>query len=133
MLAGAACRLVYLWLAPQRVPIESDDKFYWTTAKSLAHGLGYTVDGRAATEWMPGFPLFLAPWVRLFDDNMTACRVVGVLLSVATIPILGCATTRWFNERIARGTTWALALYSPFWFYSTAFASETLAIFWVVS
>ena len=132
LLCGLACRLLYLLLVPQRMP-ENDDAFYWGTARALAQGIGYVYHGQPATDWMPGFPLFLTPWVWLFRENLFACRLVIVALSVATIPLAGRVATEWFGARVGRLFSWVIALFPPFWFYSVSILSETQAIFLVLA
>lgn len=128
LIAGLVLRLLYLLLAPQREPL-SDDAFYWGTAQALAAGEGYTFNGIPATEYMPGLPLLLSIPVFFFGPSLLPARLLLVLISAATIPLVQRLGTFWFNEKIGKLSAWGFALFPPLWFYSSALLSETPAIF----
>jgi Dolichyl-phosphate-mannose-protein mannosyltransferase len=131
LLVGLGFRIAYLILAPQRQPV-SDDGFYWATAQSLAHGDGYTYQGRPATAWMPGFPILLASWVWIFGARVWVMRLLLALLSAATVPVVWRTSRRWFGPRVAWWSTLGFAVFPPMWFFATALLSETPAIFFVL-
>lgn len=126
-LCALVARFAYLAIAPQRQP-HGDDAFYWETAKTLAESGSYLFRGEPATDFMPGFPLFLAVLVRVVGENTDLVRAVLALLSVATIPVMMLLASEWFGHRVGRATGWFFALFPPFVFYATVLLSETCAV-----
>jgi hypothetical protein len=127
LLAGVVLRLVYLLFFPQRMP-HADDHYYWLMAQSLAHGQGYVVGGQPTVFWMPGLSILLALPALFFGGALLPMRLLLVTLSALTLPVVWRLARGWFGDEVARVTVWVFALFPPFWFFSTALLTETVAI-----
>lgn len=69
------------WIALFPVEAGSDGAVYLGLAERLAQDGAYEWAGTKAY-WPAGYPLFLAPWVAIFDDSRTAYLVSNLVLFV---------------------------------------------------
>ena len=76
---GLILRLGWIALFPAQAG--SDGAVYLGLAERLAQGGAYEVAGTKAY-WPAGYPLFLVPWVAIFDDSRTAYLVSNLVLFV---------------------------------------------------
>ncbi len=86
-------RLVILWLTAMHAPLESDAKIYFDKAVLLAKGDGYVrfwPDGvlRPTANHVPGTTLFLTMGVLLFGKHEIAGRLLAILISSFSAPLL---------------------------------------------
>jgi 4-amino-4-deoxy-L-arabinose transferase-like glycosyltransferase len=86
-------RLVILWLTAMHTPLESDAKIYFDKAVLLAKGDGYVrfwPDGvfRPTANHVPGTTLFLTMGVLLFGKHEIAGRLMAILISSFSAPLL---------------------------------------------
>jgi 4-amino-4-deoxy-L-arabinose transferase-like glycosyltransferase len=132
VMVAAVVRLIYLLAFPQREP-HGDDLYYWQMAQSLAHGDGYVIDGQPTVFWMPGLSVLLSPLALIFGAALLPTRLLLVTLSIVTVYVVWRLARAWFGEGIGLWSAWAFALFPPFWFFSTAILTETLAILLVAT
>ncbi len=84
---GLVLRLGWIALFPAQAG--SDGAVYLGLAERLAQGGAYEVVGTKAY-WPAGYPLFLVPWVAIFDDSRIAYLASNLVLFV--VGALGVAT-----------------------------------------
>lgn len=69
-----------------------DDANYIILAQSLARGRGFSqinlVTSPPETRYPPGFPLILAPFVRLFPNTFLPLKLLSLLFTSLSIPLL---------------------------------------------
>jgi 4-amino-4-deoxy-L-arabinose transferase-like glycosyltransferase len=128
-LVALCFRLMILWLTAMHTPLESDAKIYFDKAVLLTKGAGYVrywPDSvfRPTANHVPGTSLFLAIGVLLFGKHEIAGRLMAILISSFSAPLL---------YRFARGIGSAFpavlaglccALYPTWAFYSVNTLSE---------
>ena len=127
MLHGALA----IWVAPR---FEFDSAFYRAQAENLAQrGASLDASGQPETRYTPGYPLFLATFLRVgagYEGAMVAQHMIWVLLAAAAV---------WLAGRGSGSTAAALAaglitvLDLPGVQSSISVLSETLAAFTVVA
>ncbi|WEN41431.1 hypothetical protein CKCBHOJB_00983 [Thauera sp. GDN1] len=76
---GLVLRVVWIALFPAQAG--SDGAVYLGLAERLAQGGAYEAGGTKAY-WPAGYPLFLVPWVAIFDDPRTAYLASNLVLFV---------------------------------------------------
>ncbi len=79
---GLVLRVAWVAIFPA-APV-SDGEVYLGLAHRMLYGEGYEVAGRKAY-WPPGYPLFLLPWLFVFESDALA-----ILLSNLVLFVVGC-------------------------------------------
>jgi 4-amino-4-deoxy-L-arabinose transferase-like glycosyltransferase len=85
LLIGISLRLIWVWLYPAAPA--SDGATYLDLAIRLSHGNPYEMADTYAY-WPPGYPLMLAPLVKLFGANRTMLIGFNLTLFAATLFVL---------------------------------------------
>ena len=111
----------------------SDFAYMHGLARSLAAGDGFTLSGARIFNQSVGYPLFLAPFYRLFGPHVALGVGLNILLSVASVVLIYVFTVRMFSAHPRRRTiallAGGMAILSPDAFlYSTLLASENLLV-----
>lgn len=105
------------------VPFSSDDTLYIAISKVLAE------TGHLDTYHFPvGYPLFLAPFLKLGSGALPAVRVAQVLLGLLTIVLVSRIAAMLYGDRAGVIAAWLTALYPPLLYMTGRIMSETLFI-----
>jgi tetratricopeptide (TPR) repeat protein len=124
-----ATRLAAVWglheLPLTRAP-QLDSLEYLVWATRLAADASYWP---AYPEHGPGYPMFLALLLRLFDGSLTAVRVVQAVLGAMTCVLTARIASRVWSPRAALPAGLLVALYAPLIYLDIAILSEPLAMF----
>jgi 4-amino-4-deoxy-L-arabinose transferase-like glycosyltransferase len=105
------------------VPFVSDDTMYVDLAKALVQ------TGRIDTHHFPvGYPLFLAPFMKLGSGAFPAIRITQVLLGLLTIVLVSRIAAMLYGNRAGVIAAWLTALYPPLIYMTGRIMSETLFI-----
>jgi hypothetical protein len=90
----------------------TDDATYIVLARSLAHGVGYTLSNFPQpireTTFPPGYPLLLAPLVYLWPNSFVPLKLLSLLATVASIALLWQIAVEFL--RLRRVTAWVVTL-----------------------
>lgn len=103
-----AARLLAGWAWQERLPGRfglGDTESYWVLGKAIAHGLPYThgVDGGKVFR-TPGYPILLAPIIRLVGDNQNAvllARAEAAMFGTLAVLLVWWLTRLLFDDRAA--------------------------------
>lgn len=108
----------------------ADMGWYYEHGLRIAHGLGYTENGRPTAAWPVGYPAFLGLIFYLSGDSILVAKLANVLLYTGMV---------WLSFLIARSifpwprtaplTALVLTLYPNHIAYSSVLASEPLFCF----
>jgi hypothetical protein len=106
-----------------------DEGLYLTLAKHLAFAHQFSADGKTPTTmFSPGWPFFLAPWVRL-GLNVTGLHLVTMLLFVASVGLLWRFMAHAAGPLAGTLTVVLLLAYPVLFFTSTTLYSQTFGAF----
>ncbi len=110
------------------MPCSHDQCDYLDLAGGVAGGLGLaTHDGYL---WPPGFIAFLAFCKTLAGDNLFVPRLLQVLLSTATVPLLFILGERFHGRRAGLAAAAVFAVYPNLVGFTHLLWPATLYIFW---
>jgi 4-amino-4-deoxy-L-arabinose transferase-like glycosyltransferase len=127
VLAGLVLRMVLLVLVVA-MDCSHDQCEYLSLASGMVAGRGWQPhDGYL---WPPGFISFLAACKALFGDGLTPPRLVQVLLSTATIPLMFLLGQRFHGRRAGLAAAGMFALYPTLVAFTHLLWPATLYIFW---
>src|SRR5687767_4073973 len=111
-----AAALLYAALFPRFfVGYFSDDALYILAAKSLLTGRYvslYLPDQPYLTQILPGYPLFLAPFVALVQPHWPWLKFLSVGLTLGSVLLLGKLLEPWMSTRV-RWITMLLFAFNP--------------------
>ena len=107
-----------------------DDADYIVTARGIATGAGFALisspGNPAELKYPPGFPLFLAPFTLVAQDNLPVLRIPSILLSLASLPIWFVVLKRWLPFPVAATVLAAIGTNEVVVATSTIVLSENL-------
>ena len=119
LVAGAALAVRLAYVVPQAGLLERDPDGYARIADHVAHGRGFSSDGRCPTAHRPPlYPLILAGLDRL-GGTSTALGVLHALMGAVTVALVfaaGCA----LGSRTGAGVAAALTALDPLLVHNTA-------------
>ena len=119
-------KLVLVWLVAD-MPCSHDQCEYLNLADGIRSGQGLQLyDGFL---WPPGFIFVLAGCLTLFGDTLTAPRVLQVLLSTATVPLVYTLGRRFADRRAGLAAAAVFAFYPNLVAFTHLLWPETLYIF----
>jgi 4-amino-4-deoxy-L-arabinose transferase-like glycosyltransferase len=125
--AGLLVRLIFMVMVVG-MPCSHDQCEYLALASGMAAGRGWQPhDGYL---WPPGFISFLALCRSLFGDSLTAPRLLQVLLSTATIPMMFLLGRRFHGRKAGLAAALVFALYPNLVGFTHLLWPATLYIFW---
>jgi 4-amino-4-deoxy-L-arabinose transferase-like glycosyltransferase len=123
-----ALRLLYVVMVP--VPVSFDGREYDGLGWRLAEGRGYVdAAGRPTAFWPPVFPLLLGLLYRLAGHDVMAVKIAQAVIGAAVCLLSYVIARGLFNERVAKLTGYACALYPPLIISSGEIMTETLFTF----
>src|SRR5262249_47159360 len=105
---GLALRCLWVALYPARAT--SDAAIYLELAGKLAAGQPFA-SGAGIAYWPPGYPVFLAPFVRLFGANAATVIGINLLLFITALWLLQRLAMGLGGRSVARGATLIFALW----------------------
>jgi 4-amino-4-deoxy-L-arabinose transferase-like glycosyltransferase len=108
-------------------PLTHDEQEYLMLAQNLraGNGLVYDDDGRQHFGRAPGYPVFLAAVLSVWDDAR-AIRVAQAMLGALTVLVIGALAARACGRRAGVLALWLAALYPPLVWIPAYLLSETL-------
>jgi hypothetical protein len=109
MLLGAAA-LQCIWAVALPVSPKSDSATYIGLAEMLAQGRPYYIGG-TWSYWPPGYPIYLALWLRLGLDSAAIVLVSNVLQHAASILLAYALTRRYASIGVSRLASGLLAFW----------------------
>ena len=121
---GLALRCLWVALYPARAT--SDAAIYLELAGKLAAGQPFA-SGAGIAYWPPGYPVFLAPFVRLFGANAATVIGINLLLFITALWLLHRLAMRLGGRSVARVATLIFALW-PNLIASTGIAAKELLV-----
>ena len=124
---ATALHVAWVLLAP-RPAISSDADSYQQLATHLADGGGYVADGHLITNYVPGYPGFLAGIYAIFGHNPIVGYVANALLVVAAAVGLGLLADRAFGRRCGWIAGAIVAGYPALFFYAATMNAECLVV-----
>lgn len=123
-LLALATHLAYF--AADRDALAGDAREYAAAADNLLHGRGFTIDGVPETRRTPGYPLFLAAWMRI-GLGLQAVIFVQHMMAVAMASALFLLTRRMTGDaRIALLAAILVAIDLPTIAHADEILTETL-------
>lgn len=124
--AATALHVGWVLLAP-RPAISSDADSYQQLATHLAEGGGYVADGHVITNYVPGYPGFLAGIYAVFGHNPVVGYLANALLVVGAAIAVGLLGARAFGRRgwLAGAL---IAGYPALFLYSATMNAECLVV-----
>jgi hypothetical protein len=133
-LAGCAWT-IHLWFA-NFYNVSNDPACYINAADNLVrsgslfdfgNGVSRTIAPEPFTDWPPGTPLFLAPFILIFHDPMLAALVAqSLLIIVAYFALVAFASALDLNAFFAIALIAVFTFLHPFVVSNTQFGSETI-------
>jgi 4-amino-4-deoxy-L-arabinose transferase-like glycosyltransferase len=129
LLLAVATALHVAWvLVAPRPAISSDADSYHQLATHLAEGGGYVADGHVITNYVPGYPIFLAGIYAVFGHNPLVGYLANALLVVGAALAVALLAERAFG----RGRGWMagalIAGYPALFMYSATMNAECLVV-----
>lgn len=91
-----------------------DEPLYHGIAVSLAHGIGYSVDGQPTARYGPGYPFFVASVYRVAGIRPPAVRLANALLSSLLCLLVAFGAAQVWGKRAGIGAGLFCAFYYPF-------------------
>ena len=125
--AAVVARLAYVVVLAS-TKLSDDETSFWTIARNLAHGAGFTYQGRA-TAWRPPLYTWALAGARWGGVSVRGVEVGQAVVGAAT-PALLFGLTRQVtgSRRAALVAAWIGAIYPPFVYFSGRLLSENAAI-----
>jgi 4-amino-4-deoxy-L-arabinose transferase-like glycosyltransferase len=108
-------------------PLTHDEQEYVMLAQNLraGNGLVYDDDGRQHFGRAPGYPVFMAAVLSVWDDAR-AIRVAQAILGALTVLVIGALAAQAWGGRAGLLALWLAALYPPLVWMPAYLLSETL-------
>lgn len=107
----------------------SDFQYLFQLASSLASGNGFTLDGARIWNQSLGYPLFLAPFLRLFGASLPVVLILNMVLGCVTTGLVYLlARLLYAGRRVALLAGLLAAVYPDLLLYTGLCASENLLI-----
>lgn len=91
-----------------------DEPLYHGIAVSLAHGLGYSLDGQPTARYGPGYPFFLSAVYRLAGIKPPAARIANALSGSLLCVLLAIFAASLWGARVGVISGILAASYYPF-------------------
>jgi 4-amino-4-deoxy-L-arabinose transferase-like glycosyltransferase len=114
-------------------PQTHDEQEYLMLAQNLraGEGLVYDEDGREHFGRAPGYPVFMALVLSVWDDPR-AVRAAQAILGALTVLIIGGLAAQAWGRRAGLLATWLAAIYPPLVWIPAYLLSETLYSFLIL-
>ena len=123
--AGVALRVIWILFIP---PVQTSDFLaYWQLALGFAENNTYSevFKGAVLNAYRPpGYPLLLYPFILLFGDSPWTIIFSNLLMFTLCAFLLYDVVARWFDEAVALITTFLIAIWPSWIFYSGLAATE---------
>ena len=105
---------------------EDDMTFYLQTARSIAHGRGYSEPfrGGPTARYPPGWPAVLSPFDRVFGDNALPAATFNAIVGAATCVTTFLLGTRLFSRAIGIAGAIILAIFPSHVLFSPVLLTE---------
>ncbi len=107
-------------------PQRSDFAFYLRSARLLAEGRGYQLQGHPTAFWPVGWPLFLSAVFRVFGSTVTVGLTAQVLLMSAVAVMILLTGARAFGLRAGTVAALAWTLLPSTWTWTAVVGTEPL-------
>jgi 4-amino-4-deoxy-L-arabinose transferase-like glycosyltransferase len=117
---------LFLFTTP---PLFADSASYHALGESLAAGNGYQLKGVPHSDFMPGYPLFIALFYFVFGANPWVIRVAQVFLFAASVLLNVQTAKRLFSEKVAALVFVLLGFFPAFFMYPATLNAEIWVVF----
>jgi 4-amino-4-deoxy-L-arabinose transferase-like glycosyltransferase len=109
-------------------PITGDELQFHGLASNLASGSGFTLDGSAVINRMPGYPVLLAGLYLVTGPSLVAARLLNTVLGALCVPLVYQLGKQLWGQRVGFGAS-AVFAFDPFsMFWPQFLLSENLQI-----
>lgn len=98
-------------------------------AKNIANGVGFVVDGKAITNYTPGWSGVLAVFYKLFGAHLVVLCLGNAAMILATTALVSRLVASWLGERAGLAVALLMGTFPAFFFYQNTANGECAVLF----